>query len=314
MKAYARDGRILDAEFDLEETGGGIDIVLHSNGGVSRGKPAYNPDYIEALETILGRLAALDASLDGIWVDSRALSNLNQDERQVRLEASTYPVRLSEITDIKQLRLQIRRSVSQIGMAAGQTPGTGNKRVRLAISFESPLSHSAVEIELRGGLLTEEILVGLLATQGENGDELPQLTNAPDLRIPNVRREVWNLVRDATPIIKHRISRYVERGPIGDTVKAANGYRCQICDVLGQRWDAFIKPDGSPYVEAHHVVLVSTLRGDVLGPQNIITVCPNHHRQLHFGGVVTRDLQNEFEFAFPNGVTCRIRKFIAEAS
>lgn len=309
MKAFGTDGQILDAEFDVEETVAGVEIVLHSNGGVSRGKPAYNPDYIACLETILLRLAALRASLEGVWVDSRALANLGRDNRRVGLETTDYPISLSDVPDIRDLRLQIRRSVSRIGRTASQTPGTGNKKLRLAVSFEFRPSLPIVELALRGAIVSEQAFIDVVGTFGASVDQLPMLANTPDLRDPRVRKRVWDLARNATPIIKHRISRYVERGQIGTMVKLANGYRCQVCDAMGQTWEAFLKPDGTPYVEAHHVVQVSTLGDDVLGPQNVITVCPNHHRHLHFGGATMLDFGDEFEFTLPPHPSFRIRKF-----
>lgn len=161
MKAFGEDGQILDAEFDIEEAAAGFEIVLHSNGGVSRGKPAYNPDYIRCLETILTRLAAIQASLDGAWVDSKALADLGPDRRRVGLETANYPIRLFDVSDIRDLRLQIRRSVSRIGRAVSQTPGTGNKKLRLAVSFESRPSLSTVELALRGVAVSEQAFIDL---------------------------------------------------------------------------------------------------------------------------------------------------------
>jgi hypothetical protein len=85
----------------------------------------------------------------------------------------------------------------------------------------------------------------------------------------------------ASPQVKDAISRRIERGLVAAKVKEANGHRCQICLSLGLDPVAFIMRDGRPYVEAHHVTFVSRLEPGTLGPSNIITVCPNHHRQLH---------------------------------
>jgi hypothetical protein len=57
-------------------------------------------------------------------------------------------------------------------------------------------------------------------------------------------------------VISHRI----ERGPVGDMVKATRHHRCQICEALDLTPVAFIKKDGTPYAEAHHVILVSTMQ------------------------------------------------------
>lgn len=58
-------------------------------------------------------------------------------------------------------------------------------------------------------------------------------------------------------------------------VKRANG-RCEHCGELG-----FRKTDGSYYVEAHHIISLSKQGPDTL--DNVIALCPNHHREAHFG-------------------------------
>ena len=44
-----------------------------------------------------------------------------------------------------------------------------------------------------------------------------------------------------------------------------------------------VKSSGEPYAEAHHVILVSTLQAGVLEASNVMVLCPNHHRQAHYG-------------------------------
>jgi len=89
----------------------------------------------------------------------------------------------------------------------------------------------------------------------------------------------------ATPQVRARVSRTIERGPVGAAVKRANGYRCQVCAALDLPALGFRKRNGEPYVEAHHVMPVSALQVGSLSASNILTVCANHHRQLHFGVV-----------------------------
>src|SRR3546814_5212279 len=81
--------------------------------------------------------------------------------------------------------------------------------------------------------------------------------------------DLSKLIRVAAPIVRERISRYIERGSVGNIVKAASGYRCQICVALGEPGLGFPRIDGTPFVEAHHVVPVSSLEDDVLGPTNV---------------------------------------------
>ncbi len=85
--------------------------------------------------------------------------------------------------------------------------------------------------------------------------------------------------------VKTRVSKCIERGPIGAEVKKATGFKCQLCDAMGRDPIGFRKKNGDPYVEAHHVMPVSTQKLGALAASNIMTLCANHHRQIHYGGV-----------------------------
>lgn len=51
---------------------------------------------------------------------------------------------------------------------------------------------------------------------------------------------------------------------------------CEHCGKLG-----FELPDGSFYVEAHHIIALSEQGPDTVS--NVIALCPDHHRQAHYG-------------------------------
>lgn len=102
-------------------------------------------------------------------------------------------------------------------------------------------------------------------------------------------------MKRTTPEVKQRISSFIERGTIAKKVKQLNNYKCQICEVQGLDPFSFKKPDGTLYIEAHHVEPVSSKKQGVLSMANIITVCPNHHRQLHYGNAY---LEEESEESF----------------
>lgn len=100
-----------------------------------------------------------------------------------------------------------------------------------------------------------------------------------------------------TPEVKERISTYIERGAIANKVKQLTGYKCLLCEALGLEPFSFKKPNGNPYVETHHVEPVSTLKKGVLSINNLITVCANHHRQLHYGNSeVVENTSTNFKF------------------
>jgi hypothetical protein len=58
------------------------------------------------------------------------------------------------------------------------------------------------------------------------------------------------------------------------TQRRANGF-CELCTEIAP----FKRPDGSPYLEAHHVVPLADNGPDT--PENCAGVCPNCHRALH---------------------------------
>lgn len=91
------------------------------------------------------------------------------------------------------------------------------------------------------------------------------------------------------PEIKQRISNYIERGAISNKVKKLNNYKCSVCEALGNQTNSFVKTNGDIYIETHHVEQVSTIKAGVLSITNLMTVCANHHRQLHYGQVELKE-------------------------
>ncbi len=94
---------------------------------------------------------------------------------------------------------------------------------------------------------------------------------------------VENYLQDETPQIRERISRQIERGQIGSMIKEKRSGRCQICEALGRDPVSFIDSNGRNFAEAHHVIPVHRLERGSLAACNIMVLCPNHHRQAHFG-------------------------------
>jgi predicted RNA-binding protein with PUA-like domain len=107
--------------------------------------------------------------------------------------------------------------------------------------------------------------------------------------------------RNAAPKVRERVSRHIERGSVGNQVKKANGFKCLVCEALGGNPIGFLKPDSEPYVEAHHVMPVAKGEVGSLAASNVMTVCANHHRQLHYGGVTVEIHDRRFELHMPEG-------------
>lgn len=102
---------------------------------------------------------------------------------------------------------------------------------------------------------------------------------------------------DQTPEGKQKTSIAIERGPIGSAVKKATSHKCQICEALGLPPHGFKKRNGIPYVEAHHVIPVFERQIGSLAASNILTLCANHHRQMHYGSVSIEIGEKVFEIA-----------------
>jgi hypothetical protein len=112
-------------------------------------------------------------------------------------------------------------------------------------------------------------------------------TAAPARAVPaeDNLSEIERELLDRTPAVRERLSRSIERGTIGARLKRANGFKCQVCEALGLEPVGFLKADGEPYVEAHHATPVSAMEVGSLSATNIMILCANHHRQMHYGTV-----------------------------
>lgn len=85
------------------------------------------------------------------------------------------------------------------------------------------------------------------------------------------------------------VSFHIDRGAsIVNSLKNILGAVCQICETKG-----FEKQDGGKYIEAHHIMQIALNAPHSLCSDNIILVCPNCHRELHYGReVVVKDNGN----------------------
>lgn len=100
----------------------------------------------------------------------------------------------------------------------------------------------------------------------------------------------------ASPEVKIRVGKRIERGPIGTEVKRLNGFRCQLCEALSRNPFGFTKRNGEHYVEAHHVMPVHRKELGSLSAANIVTLCANHHREVHYGDVDCAIGEQHFTF------------------
>ena len=133
--------------------------------------------------------------------------------------------------------------------------------------------------------------------------EVPQL-NLIALQLAETERKLLG----RRPEVRERVSKSIERGSIGQRLKRASGFRCQICDAVGANPLGFLKTNGEHYVEAHHATPVSELELGTLSATNIMILCANHHRQMHYGQTALDREKHEFVIEL-DGQTVRIKRF-----
>jgi hypothetical protein len=116
--------------------------------------------------------------------------------------------------------------------------------------------------------------------------------------------------RNATPQVKEVISKRIERGKLANKMKKITQYKCLVCEVLGNNTHTFKKNNGEYYIEAHHIIPVSEQKQGTLCTSNIITVCPNHHRQLHYGRVKLDVTDEKYFLYIIDDIKVKINKII----
>ena len=104
-------------------------------------------------------------------------------------------------------------------------------------------------------------------------------------RLLNPKKENVIGFKYLTPDRKLKISERMERGPNGKKVKDHFKNECQICKAQNKPYsNSFFKKDGCQYSEAHHVVQLSDKGTDFT--ENIMCLCANHHKQMHYGKTI----------------------------
>lgn len=89
------------------------------------------------------------------------------------------------------------------------------------------------------------------------------------------------------PEYKRRMAgAYFRDNKVRNNVIERAGGKCEYCGEV-----AFRKKGGSGFLEAHHIIALSAEGRDKVS--NVIALCPNHHREAHFGEN-WKQLQDEF--------------------
>jgi 5-methylcytosine-specific restriction endonuclease McrA len=128
--------------------------------------------------------------------------------------------------------------------------------------------------------------------EDEFRDEAPQVISEPEalydvqdeIRLSDLRdriRAFNETYRQVEPHKQKRISEYISRpNAITDYLKKYRNFTCQMCSEIG-----FIQKNGTRYIEAHHIIEIHELIAGSLCSDNIVVLCANCHRKLHYAEV-----------------------------
>lgn len=192
-------------------------------------------------------------------------------------------------------RIRVLANLIDMPVAAAALPESADFQY-----IREPLQTSSIPISRRA-------FATIVSSSGINRSDL---TFARQATTSEGVLRLERMAKDLDPVSKEKVSRHIERGPMGQRVKEKRLHRCQLCEALGLQPVAFIKKDGAPYAEAHHVQPVSLMLAGSLAATNIMVLCPNHHRQAHYGSFkVVEHLPSEWlveldgmEFTLPQTV------------
>jgi predicted restriction endonuclease len=108
----------------------------------------------------------------------------------------------------------------------------------------------------------------------------PEQKKAEDLLAIELHRRSTNAIDDlGTDTPDHLLSEewsYARDKKVRSAVLRRAKGKCEFCGKPG-----FIAQCGKPYLETHHVISLANEGAD--RPTNVIALCPNDHREAHFG-------------------------------
>ncbi|MDO6473725.1 EVE domain-containing protein [Maribacter sp. 1_MG-2023] len=147
----------------------------------------------------------------------------------------------------------------------------------------------------------------ILENCNHNQEELSNLKSEYKSEIGDIER-LEIKYQNSAPRVKEIISKQIERGGIAKSIKKYYNFECLICKALGLPAIGFLKKNKEYYIETHHFFPVSNLQNGSLGIKNLMTLCANHHREIHYGMIESIE-SNENHFVIKkDGQLIKINK------
>jgi len=288
VKPIDATGKELDANYTVETTELGFDLILESRGGgVGGPRPVRNGSYGPALTLLLERMAARGMTLATVQLASTRSVKMSPEERVLDLKSYLFPIQLSGVAHAEELRLAIGRSSAITGQKPGAKGGNSNKRLRLVVGWAPAVGSSAAQIAKLLALPDAGAVPPAILSEAPTDDPF-----VLEQRVARARAKRAGSINGASiPIptgsegrarVTFTAARFMRDPEIVAWVLENAEGTCEVCGGPAP----FRKSNGYPYLEVHHVRPLAEGSPDKV--DNAIGVCPNCHRNLHHG-----ELKNE---------------------
>ncbi|WP_111910460.1 HNH endonuclease [Aeromonas media] len=255
------DGYQLDATYSVGDFQSVPGLILESWGPSTR-----NADYNKAFDLLLDRLQSAGCPFISVNVISRDLVKAFPEfsDRAIKINGQ---VNLSLVAGgAKELRTAI--GAQQALLKVNPNSKGGNRTKRILVHSPSIRSEDWVEIA-RGRFSSGQLMQRLLEPTADHTElEL----RATALMVTKLEAPAGRLKPSITTISS---ASYI-RDPLVKAwvIQQADG-RCEFCECSAP----FLKEDGQPYLEIHHVTPLAEGGSDRVS--NTVALCPNCHRRMH---------------------------------
>lgn len=258
-KVVNNKGEELNANFKIVKIDNELGLTLESRNGLQR-----NRDYNEALELILNRLRKRKINQIAIKVVSTTLLKHfpKPSDRLIKLD-DISKINLEGI-DLIKLRQQIGSAVSKLKVDKAKKGGNPTKRIQL-------ISENLKEEDWRQiAFGKSEYKEVDFFDYSKFEDEVIEYLKNPINEIPNGNSKPRKKVSTSKEVYERdsKVKAWI--------LQNANG-KCECCNLESP----FITPNGIPYLEVHHLKTLANGGSDTI--RNTVALCPNCHREFHFG-------------------------------
>lgn len=204
----------------------------------------------------------------------------NNPAEKFHLENNTYPTLVSELAKLTQKphyvvyeKIQHLLYLNSQGRYGKWSGGTKVDR-----EVYEEFNEDRERLNFVVAKIKEELLENFVYYE----DAILSFNEEEAKEIERLKKEGWLIaekVGNLTPSIHYFTTKRHDRIP---TVSAITKLRADFkCEIQGCNYEPFVGLYDLPYVEVHHISRLADGGEDTL--KNTACLCPNHHKEIHFG-------------------------------